>query len=66
MAQAVTDKIRQNTAKYPADRCRGSADKYTAYASQEEGSLKAVVTPQEEESSLKALVTPPEEGSLRA
>jgi len=29
--EAVTDKMRQNEKKYPADRVRGSARKYSAY-----------------------------------
>ena len=31
LAQAVRDKIAKNNAKYPADKCRGSAAKYTEY-----------------------------------
>ena len=35
MGAAVLEKIKKNAAKYPADRCRGSAEKYTAYQQQE-------------------------------
>ena len=31
ISQAVSDKIAKNAAKYPAELCRGSAEKYTAY-----------------------------------
>ena len=35
ITSAVGDKVRQNEAKYPADRARGKADKYTAYTQPE-------------------------------
>ncbi|GBF90852.1 hypothetical protein Rsub_03706 [Raphidocelis subcapitata] len=31
LAAAVVDKLGKNAAKYPADKCRGRADKYSAY-----------------------------------
>ena len=35
ISAAALEKLRKNAAKYPADRCRGSSDKYTAYANAE-------------------------------
>ena len=35
ISAAALEKLRKNAAKYPADRCRGSSDKYTAYADAE-------------------------------
>ena len=32
LASAVEDKLAKNRAKYPADKCYGKSDKYTAYA----------------------------------
>jgi dCTP diphosphatase len=31
LADAVLDKLAKNARKYPAEKCRGSAAKYTAY-----------------------------------
>lgn len=31
LGKAVLDKLAKNAAKYPADKCRGSSAKYTAY-----------------------------------
>ena len=36
LSRAVSDKIAKNAAKYPSDRCRGSADKYTAYQAEDQ------------------------------
>eukprot|EP00775_Hariotina_reticulata_P008320 gene8320-8505_t len=33
LGKAALDKLAHNSKKYPADRCQGKADKYTAYAS---------------------------------
>lgn len=35
LATAAVDKIKKNAAKYPADKCRGSSAKYTAYIQDE-------------------------------
>ena len=36
LAGAVVDKMAKNARKYPADKCRGSAAKYTAYEAEGE------------------------------
>jgi hypothetical protein len=38
---AVLAKLAQNRAKYPADKCKGSAAKYTAYVTQPQGGGEA-------------------------
>jgi len=43
LAAATRAKMAKNAAKYPADRCRGSAAKYTAYAEEGIGGAKETI-----------------------
>lgn len=36
LAAAAEAKLRKNAAKYPAEQCRGSSAKYTAYSQQQQ------------------------------
>jgi dCTP diphosphatase len=60
LASAATNKMALNRAKYPADKCRGSSAKYTAYA---EGSTAATtattIAPAETSWSVKPTTTAP-------